>query len=47
MSKGPIDAVVAVCYRCNLNCLTCDLADRGDERLGPATLRKLPARWNT
>jgi MoaA/NifB/PqqE/SkfB family radical SAM enzyme len=42
MSKGPIDAVVAVCYRCNLSCLTCDLADRGDERLSPATLRKLP-----
>jgi MoaA/NifB/PqqE/SkfB family radical SAM enzyme len=42
MPKGPIDAVVAVCYRCNLSCLTCDLADRGDERLDAATLRKLP-----
>jgi MoaA/NifB/PqqE/SkfB family radical SAM enzyme len=42
MPKGPVDAVVAVCYRCNLRCLTCDLADRGDERLDAATLRKLP-----
>ena len=40
--KGPIDAVVALCYRCNLRCLTCDLAERGEERLSPATLRKLP-----
>lgn len=30
-----------MCYRCNLRCLTCDLADRGDERLDAATLRKL------
>jgi MoaA/NifB/PqqE/SkfB family radical SAM enzyme len=42
-SGGPVDAVVALCYRCNLRCLTCDLADRGDERLSPATLRKLPS----
>jgi radical SAM protein with 4Fe4S-binding SPASM domain len=31
-----------LCYRCNLRCLTCDLADRGDERLDPATLARLP-----
>jgi MoaA/NifB/PqqE/SkfB family radical SAM enzyme len=42
-SKGPVDAVVAPSYRCNLRCLTCDLADRaGEEELTPATLRKLP-----
>ncbi|HUV87533.1 MAG TPA: radical SAM protein [bacterium] len=42
--KGPADAVVALTYRCNLRCLTCDLAEREtDERLTPETLRKLPA----
>jgi len=41
--KGPVDAVVALTYRCNLRCLTCDLAERDvDERLTPAVLRKLP-----
>ena len=41
--KGPVDAVVALTYRCNLRCLTCDLADREtDELLTPETLRKLP-----
>lgn len=41
-SSGPVDAVVALSYRCNLRCLTCDLASRGDERLSPATLARLP-----
>ncbi len=41
--KGPVDAVVALTYRCNLRCVTCDLADREiDERLTAETLRKLP-----
>lgn len=41
--KGPVDAVIALTYRCNLRCLTCDLAGREvDERLTPAVLRKLP-----
>ncbi|UCH78004.1 MAG: radical SAM protein [Candidatus Coatesbacteria bacterium] len=38
----PVDAVVALCYRCNLQCVTCDLASRGPEALSPETLRKLP-----
>ncbi len=42
-NKGPVDAVVALTYRCNLRCVTCDLPEREtEERLTPETLRKLP-----
>ncbi len=42
-NKGPIDAVVALSYRCNLRCSTCELGARGDdESLTPDVLRKLP-----
>ncbi len=42
--KGPVDAVIALTYRCNLRCQTCDLGDRPtEERLTPEVLRKLPA----
>jgi len=37
-----VDAVVALCYRCNLQCVTCDLASRGPEALTPDILRGLP-----
>jgi MoaA/NifB/PqqE/SkfB family radical SAM enzyme len=43
-NAGPVDAVVALSYRCNLRCATCDLADHvGEERLTRDTLRKLPS----
>jgi MoaA/NifB/PqqE/SkfB family radical SAM enzyme len=38
-----VDAVVALTYRCNLRCVTCDLASRGAEALPPDILRRLPA----
>ncbi len=41
--NGPVDAVIALTYRCNLRCQTCDLGDRQtEELLTPEVLRKLP-----
>ncbi len=43
-ARGPVDAVVALSYRCNLRCRTCDLGDRADAgTLTPEVLAKLPA----
>lgn len=42
-ARGPVDAVVALSYRCNLRCVTCDLAGReGGGVLSTDVLRHLP-----
>lgn len=42
--RGPADAVIALSYRCNLRCQTCDLGARpGETRLSRDVLAKVPA----
>lgn len=42
-ANGARNRVMALTYRCNLKCLTCDLAEKaGAENVAPVVLGRLP-----